>query len=78
MKRAYAYECAKCHHFSSDHRLVVGGRLVEGPYRCLYCPCEIPQDGPHIPLTRREVEAMAESTSRSVVSEWKPVGDEET
>ena len=55
---AYAYQCAGCEHLSSGHLLVDDGDLRAGPYRCGSCECEIPQDGPHIPLSRREYAAL--------------------
>lgn len=55
----YAHLCADCNHKGSDHRLAEDAATVAGPYRCLHCNCEQPQDGPFVPLNRQEFEAWA-------------------
>lgn len=52
----YAYLCEPCGHLSSGHFLVDDGDLRAGPYQCQRCACQRPQDGPDIPLTRRQFE----------------------
>ena len=56
----YAWLCAGCEHLSSKHLLADNGDLHNGPYRCELCECEIPQDGPHLPLSRRQYAGLAD------------------
>jgi hypothetical protein len=52
----YAYMCEACKHEASRHRLVKGGDIKAGPYRCQRCECEIPQDAPMYTLSQRQYE----------------------
>ncbi|MGH9251884.1 MAG: zinc ribbon domain-containing protein [Acidimicrobiales bacterium] len=42
----YAYICDACQHEASHHRLIKGGDVKAGPYRCRRCSCEIAQNAP--------------------------------
>lgn len=52
----YTYVCPLCQHLTSGHRLVAGGDLRGGPYRCQECGCERPQDAGDIGMSQRQVE----------------------
>lgn len=52
----YGSVCAKCEHTASTHLLADDGDLRAGPYRCTECGCEQPQEGPWLPLTKRQFE----------------------
>lgn len=48
------HECVTCPHLSSSHRRVKGA-VIAGPYRCLYCPCEIMLDAPFNLITAEQM-----------------------
>lgn len=52
----YAYLCPLCEHLASQHVLVSGGDLREGPYRC-ECGCERPQEAGDIPMSNSQYHA---------------------
>ena len=55
----YATLCGTCKHLSSRHGLIEGGDLRAGPYRCMDCGCEVPQDHPDIKMDKAQYEAWA-------------------
>ena len=54
---AHGHQCYACNHLGSRHLLQRGGDLRQGPYRCMDCGCQVTQDTPMRPLSRREYEA---------------------
>jgi hypothetical protein len=57
---AFGHLCDSCSHLGSRHLWDWrdGGDLLDGPYRCLDCGCEIVRDAPMTRLTKRRYEEL--------------------